>query len=76
MWGGVVDLPTRHITIAEGNACEEGGGEAIEYAVKMWRLPDGALLRQRLESETLTTDEVQQRAETIANFSAKCNSAG
>jgi uncharacterized protein len=46
----------------------DGEGEAIEYAVKMWRFPEGSLLSERIESHRLTTHEVFRLAETVAKF--------
>ncbi len=40
----------------------------IEYAVKMRRFPDGALLSERLAAGKLTSYEVRQLAEVVAEF--------
>jgi uncharacterized protein len=56
------------ITIVDGRPCVEGAGEAIEYAIKMKRFPTDALLSHRLASGTVTSAEVQQLADAVANF--------
>lgn len=40
----------------------------IEYAVKMRRFPDGSLLSERLDAGKLTSYEVRQLAEVVAEF--------
>ncbi|TWT93109.1 bifunctional aminoglycoside phosphotransferase/ATP-binding protein [Neorhodopirellula pilleata] len=42
--------------------------EPVEFAVKMRRFPAGSLLSERLAAGKLTTAEVHQQAETIADF--------
>jgi hypothetical protein len=56
------------ITVEAGRVVVEGSGEPIEFAVKMRRFPDDALLSGRLQRGTLTTDEVLQLAGTVADF--------
>ena len=56
------------ITLVDGRPCVEGSGQPIEYAVKMRRFPEDALLSQRLESGTFTSGEVQQLAAAVASF--------
>ncbi|QDT61385.1 Zeta toxin [Stieleria bergensis] len=51
----------------------DGEGEAIEYAVKMRRFPEGALLSERIESHRMTTSEVFRLAETVATFHQSAN---
>ncbi len=46
----------------------EAESHAIEYAVKMRRFPNGALLSEKLKSGTMTTVQVHQLAETVAIF--------
>jgi aminoglycoside phosphotransferase family enzyme/predicted kinase len=58
------------ITIVNGEVCVEGQGEPVEYAVKMKRFADGALVSQRLEVGMLTTAEVQELATTVAGIHA------
>jgi aminoglycoside phosphotransferase family enzyme/predicted kinase len=45
-----------------------GPGEIVDYAVKMRRFPDDALLSRRMRSGTLTTQEVFSLAELVADF--------
>lgn len=63
------------ITMVDGkpiveHACGGGGinSEPIEYAVKMRRFPEQALLSHRIQSGSLTTDEVFALADRIAQF--------
>lgn len=56
------------ITLDEGKVRVEGRGEAVEYAVKMRRFPDDALLSDRLETGKLSTAEVFQLASAVAGF--------
>lgn len=56
------------ITLADGQPVVQGDGQAVEYAVKMRRFPSDALLSQRIDSGTLTTDEVFELADRVAGF--------
>ena len=56
------------ITVTSDGPKVEGRGQPVEYAVKMRRFPDGALLSERMVAGTLTTDEVFALAERIADF--------
>jgi aminoglycoside phosphotransferase family enzyme/predicted kinase len=56
------------ITIDDGRISVEGQGEAVEFAVKMHRFPDDALLSDRLERGKLTSEEVFQLAGAVAGF--------
>lgn len=60
------------ITRAAGRLCvgteDDKESEAVEYAVKMHRFPDDALLKERLRRGTLTSEEVHQLAEAVAAF--------
>lgn len=56
------------ITLDGRKATVEGRGEVIEYAVKMHRFPDDALLSDRLQRGRLATDEVWQLAHAVAGF--------
>jgi aminoglycoside phosphotransferase family enzyme/predicted kinase len=56
------------ITIDDGKVRVEGSGEPVEFAVKMRRFPDDALLSDRLETGKLSTQEVLQLATAVANF--------
>ena len=60
---GVVPITSDHGTIQV-----EGSGDPIEYAVKMLRFPEDALLSQRLETGKIANEEVFQLAATIADF--------
>lgn len=46
----------------------DGGGEAVEYAVKMHRFPDDALLSHRLSRGIFSSEELQQLATAVALF--------
>jgi aminoglycoside phosphotransferase family enzyme/predicted kinase len=46
----------------------EGTGEAIEWAVKMQRLPDDATLQQRLRRGEVTIEQIEALARRIAAF--------
>jgi aminoglycoside phosphotransferase family enzyme/predicted kinase len=48
----------------------EGEGEAVEWAVKMARLPDAAALRARLERGELTAEALGELADRLAAFHA------
>lgn len=52
----------------------EGPGEAVEWAVKMERLPEGATLRERLRLEEITVAVVEAVAARIAAFHAQAES--
>jgi aminoglycoside phosphotransferase family enzyme/predicted kinase len=45
-----------------------GAGVAIEYAVKMIRFPDGQLLSEYAERGQLSTDQIDQLADKVADF--------
>jgi hypothetical protein len=47
-----------------------GGGEPIEYAVKMVQFPDSARLDRRLESGGLSVEGLRRFAESLAHFHA------
>lgn len=53
---------------AEEKIAIEGGGVPIEYAVKMRRFPENALLSERIKANCLTTDEVFALADVVAEF--------
>lgn len=54
---------------AAGESVRIGGaGQAVEYAVKMVRFPDDALLSIRLSEGTFNTAELWRLAESVANF--------
>ena len=56
------------ITRDHGKFRVEAGGEPVEYAVKMRRFPDSALLSESLRSKRLTTAQLQRLARNIARF--------
>lgn len=56
------------ITADEGQLQVNGSGVPVEYAIKMHRFPEDALLSRRLEQGTLTTEEVHQLATLVADF--------
>jgi len=58
------------ITMEDGRVCVEGCGKPIDYAVKLSRFPDDALLSRRLEKGLVSESEVGELAETIASFHA------
>ena len=58
------------ITIENGKVCVEGSGDPIDYAVKMHRFSDDALLSHRIDAGLLTTNEVHELATTVARFHA------
>ncbi len=49
----------------------EGGGEPVEYAVKMRQFPQSALLSQQFEQGLLNEEKVRSLATTIAQFHSK-----
>jgi aminoglycoside phosphotransferase family enzyme/predicted kinase len=52
----------------------EGNGEAVEWAVKMRRLPDEATLQSRLQREEVGVGVVEALAQKIATFHAEAQS--
>jgi len=56
------------ICLVDGQVRVEAEGEPIEYAVKMRRFPQSALLSERLDRGKLTTSQVHQLAVEIAKF--------
>jgi len=61
------------ITMENNRVCVEGHGEPVDYAVKLHRFPDDALLSRRLEVGLVTTSEVHRLAARIASFHATAN---
>lgn len=53
---------------AQGQLTLGGPGEAVEWLVKMRRLPAERMLDQRLRRRTATTDEIRRLAEMLARF--------
>jgi aminoglycoside phosphotransferase family enzyme/predicted kinase len=58
------------ITHGEDGLKVEGDGEAVEWAVKMVRLPDEAMLRERLRRGEVGADRVEELARRLAAFHA------
>lgn len=56
------------VTLEDGHACFEGKGEAIDWAVKMRRLPESATLAARLERGELDGVVVERLAQRVASF--------
>ncbi len=56
------------VTLDEDQPRINGSGVPIEYAIKMHRFPEDALLSHRLDHGTLTTEEVHQLATLVAEF--------
>jgi hypothetical protein len=52
----------------------EGDGEVVEWAVKMWRLPDEATLQHRLQQGEVRAEVVEALARKIAAFHAHAES--
>lgn len=48
----------------------EGEGEAVDYAVKMRRLPDEGMMTPMLERDAVTGDQIRMLARRIAEFHA------
>jgi aminoglycoside phosphotransferase family enzyme/predicted kinase len=53
----------------------EGGGEVVEWAVKMERLPEEATLRNRLRRGLIGVPQVEALARRIAEFHARADAA-
>lgn len=71
--GGDVYLGTVPIT-GEGSAVRVGGGgEVLEWAVKMKRLPAAATLRERVRRNTVGPKQVTALARRIAEFHARAD---
>jgi aminoglycoside phosphotransferase family enzyme/predicted kinase len=59
------------ITCVGGRLHMEGAGEAVEWAVKMERLPDEARLREQILRGELDADQLTKLARRIAAFHAR-----
>ncbi|MFL5242236.1 MAG: AAA family ATPase [Gemmataceae bacterium] len=60
--------------IKSGNGlCFEGQGEAIEWAVKMKRLPDSATLYESIRRNDVSISQVKSLARRIASFHKQAN---
>ncbi len=62
------------ITRNEAGVWMEGDGEVVEWAVKMERLPDQAMLREQLRHGRIATDLLENLARRIAAFHAQAES--
>jgi aminoglycoside phosphotransferase family enzyme/predicted kinase len=58
------------VTRRDGRLCFEGGGEPVEWAVKMRRLPDDATLASRLDRDEVTPGQLDALARKLAEFHA------
>ncbi|MCA9137002.1 MAG: AAA family ATPase [Planctomycetales bacterium] len=56
------------VTMHDGRPVVEGKGVPVEYAVKMRRFPQSALLSKQMQAGTLTSDEVDALAIRVAEF--------
>ncbi|MEM8665986.1 MAG: AAA family ATPase [Planctomycetota bacterium] len=56
------------VTLTQGRVCMEGSGKPIEYAVKMRRFPEDALLSRRLDLGLLSSAALHRLSEEIAQF--------
>lgn len=59
---------------AQGSLHLGGTGGAVEWLVKMRRLPAGRMLDRRLRERTATTDEIRRLAEILSRFYRGCAS--
>lgn len=59
----------------EGGVRVGGEGEPVEYAVKMRRFPDDALLSRQVEHDEVGREVVHELAVAVANFHAEAPSA-
>jgi aminoglycoside phosphotransferase family enzyme len=60
----------------QGNARIEGEGKAIEWLVKMRRLPEQCMLDTRIERGELHESDLRELAHTLARFYRDCAKAG
>lgn len=63
------------ITLARGRPTVEGSGPAIEWAVKMIRLPDEATLEQRLARGEIGVLQVRHLGRVVAAFHSRAESS-
>jgi aminoglycoside phosphotransferase family enzyme/predicted kinase len=64
------------ITRADAGLAVEGDGEAVEWAVKMERLPDEATLEKRLRAGKVGTETLEALARKVSSFHAAAESGG
>ncbi len=57
---------------AQGRVLLGGSGPAVEWLVKMRRLPAERMLDRRLRKRTATTDEIRRLADVLARFYRDC----
>jgi len=62
----------------EGNRCRigEGNGDAVEYAVKMKRLPDDMLMKSMFEKGLLTKEHILRISGKLAEFHMNASHSG
>lgn len=70
---GVVPILRRGNSFALGPVCEAPVADAVEYAVKMRRLEDTAMLDRRLGAGTVTASTIRAVAKRLAEFHAVCS---
>ncbi|HVN28925.1 MAG TPA: AAA family ATPase, partial [Candidatus Binataceae bacterium] len=70
---GVVPILRRGNSFALGPICEAPVENAVEYAVKMRRLDDAAMLDRRLAASNVTTSTIRAIAKRLAEFHANCS---
>jgi uncharacterized protein len=62
------------VTLESGSVRMEGSGKAVDWAVKMRRLPDQATLRARLAGGGVGVEELEELARRLATFYASAAS--
>ncbi|MBI4949747.1 MAG: AAA family ATPase [Deltaproteobacteria bacterium] len=71
-----VYLKVVKIVSVKGEIKIEGVGEAIEYAVKMKRLPEGSMLKRALEKGEVLEEVIRRVAQRVATFHAGAETTG
>jgi aminoglycoside phosphotransferase family enzyme/predicted kinase len=56
------------ITVEDGHLHVDGDGQPVEFAVRMRRFPEGALLSEQLIAGQVTDEAMQRLGETVAGF--------
>ena len=59
------------ITQEENTFAIDGGGDVVEYAVKMRQFPQSALMSDRFERGLVDEEKIRQLATTVAQFHSK-----
>ncbi|MER3416434.1 MAG: hypothetical protein C4297_09520 [Gemmataceae bacterium] len=67
-WAPFVYLDVVPVVAHGGQLCFEKDGEAVEYAVKMLRLPESGTLRFRVETDLATREEMNEIGQVIARL--------